>query len=350
MAQGKRAAQKTEGDVLTGLISFFGVSGSESGVRKYIEQQIRPYVDEISVDRMGNLVARKRGKGPKVMLAAHMDEIGLMVKRMEERGFIYCTAIGGIDPAAFVGNPVHLAAPKGRIHGFLTTHEVSAGKYIQKVPTIEDIFIDTGLTRTQLQQRGVEIGTYVHLESHTCCEGEGGIVLGKALDNRIGCYILIELAKALQRPKADVYFVFTVQEEFGMFGARTSAFQLDPDWGIAVDTTYANDVFADPSRSIGKGPVITVKDGEFIANPCVVGWLKATARKQKIPFQLEATESGTTDASTIQTVRGGVPTGALSIAVRNIHTTSGLARMGDIRDAVRLLAALLRDPPKVCPV
>jgi len=340
--------RKNEASILTELITSFGVSGSESGIRKFIQKEIKPHVHEIKVDKMGNLIARSRGKGPKVMLAAHMDEIGLMVKRIDSHGFIFCTAVGGLDPAAFMGNSIHIKTKKGIIHGFISTREMSAGKYIEKIPEIEDVFVDTGLSRSELKKLEVEIGTYIHLDTRAHYSAKKDIVMGKALDNRIGCYILIELAKKLRNSRSDVYFVFTVQEEMGLYGAKTSAFEIDPEWGIAVDTTHANDAFAEPSRSIGKGPCITVKDGEFISHPCVVGWLKDIAKKKKIPYQLEAAEEGTTDAATIQTTRGGIPTAVLSVPVRNIHTTAGIVSMQDISNAIKLLLELMKRPPHKC--
>ena len=339
-----------QANILTNLISFFGASGKESEVRDYISRQVKPYVDRIWVDKTGNLIAHKKGRAPKVMLAAHMDEIGLMVKRIDSRGMIYCTAIGGLDPAAFLGSQVHIKATKGLLHGFITTEEISAGKFVSKIPEIEDVFVDTGLSKSQLAKLGVEIGTYVFLEAHTCCEGKQGLILGKALDNRLGCYILIELAKLLKKSPCEIFLVFTVQEEFGMYGAKTSAFEIKPDWGIAVDTTHANDLFYDPSRWIGNGPCITIKDGSFLSNFCLVEWMKTTAKKMKIPYQLEATEQGTTDATTIQTTRGGIPTAVLSIPVRNIHTTAGIAHMDDVRNAIRLLEAVMKNPPLKCVV
>lgn len=341
---GKR--KESESNILSSLISFFGISGNESPVRDFIIRQIRPHVDEVRVDRLGNLIARRKGRSPRVMLAAHMDEIGMLVKRIEQKGLIYCTAVGGVDPAAFVGSAVHIKTPKGLVHGFLTTPEVSAGKYISQVPSIENVFVDTGLNKKQLQALGVEIGTPMLLETHACCEGREGMVLGKALDNRIGCFILIELAKRLRRTPGEIYFVFTVQEEIGLYGAKTSAFSINPDWGIVIDTTHANDVYPEPSRSIGKGPCIVVKDGEFMSNPGIVEWLKKAAGARKIPIQLEASEKGTTDAAIIQTTKGGIPTAAVTIPVRNIHTTAGIASMKDIEGCIQLLEALLSHPPK----
>ena len=333
--------------ILPSLIRFFGVSGQEDGIREFIKKHIRPYVDDVTVDTLGNLIAHKKGNGPKIMLAAHMDEIGLMVKRIEERGFIYCTSLGDVDAPAFVGAAVHFVTKKGVLHGFITTEQMSAGKYIVELPKIEDIFIDTGLTKDELKAHGIEIGSLVHLGSNACCQDRDGLIFGKALDNRLGCYGLIEEAQRLKQTKAHEYFVFTVQEEFGLYGAKTSAWEISPDWGIAVDTTFANDTFAEPSRWIGKGPCITVKDGEFVSHHRVVEALKQTARKKRIPFQLEATEEGTTDAATIQTTRGGIPTGILSIPIRNAHTTAGIAKMVDVTHSIALLTELLKRPPRI---
>ena len=334
--------------VLSDLISLFGVSGSEGAVRKYIQAQIKPYVDSMKVDRMGNLIARKKGKGPKVMLSAHMDEIGLMIKRVSDKGLVHFTELGGVDPITILGNSVHIKTKKGAVHGFITTHEMAAGKYIEKLPQIEEFFVDTGKSGKELKKLGVEVGSYIHLETNKCCIVKDGIIKGKALDNRLGCYVLIELIKKHRRYHADTYFVFTVQEEFGLYGAKTSAFELEPDWGIVVDTTQGNDLYPEPSRYLGKGPCITVKDGEFISNPCITGWLKSVARKKKIPHQMEAAEEGTTDAAIIQTSRGGVPTGVLSIPVRNIHTSSGIAMLKDVQESIHLLEELMKKPPKKC--
>lgn len=343
---------KVDKELLLKLINAFGVSGNEEEVRDIIRNEIKSYVDEIYVDRMGNLIASKKGEKPKVMLSAHMDEIGLMVKRIGNSGFIHCTEIGDVDPSVVIGQTVHIKTAKGPLHGVITTKEVSAGKLLKALPTIEDLIVDTGLSKRQLGDLGVEIGTYLPLENNSCCLGANGLIFGKALDNRLGCYVLLELAKILKKTKIkgnpEIYYVFTVQEEVGLRGARPSAFTIQPDWGIVIDTTYANDSFEEPSRFIGKGPCITIKDGEFIGNRCINGWLKDIAKKKKISIQLEAIEEGTTDAATIQTTAGGVPSSVLSIPIRNIHTTISVASISDIENTIFLLEELLKKPPLVC--
>ncbi len=335
-------------ELLKRLIEASGVSGNEAPVRELIHKEIKKYVDGISVDKLGNLIAKQKGKPPRVMLAAHMDEVGLMVKRINSRGFIYCSEIGGVDAIGLIGQKIHIETKKGPIHGVITLREVSAGKSVNKQPNIEDIFVDTGLSKEELVKRGVTVGSYVYMDQKPYYLGSNDIIAGKALDDRIGCYILIELAKRLKKTKNEIFFVFTVQEEVGLYGARTSAFQIEPDWGIAVDMTHANDVFDEPTRYIGRGPCITVKDGELIANKCINEWLIDIAKKKGIPYQLEATEIGTTDATNILVSRGGVPTTVLSVPIRNIHTTISIAHRKDIENAIKLLEALLKNPPKSC--
>lgn len=345
---------KIDKELLQKLIDAFGISGNEEEVRDIIRKEIKPYVDEIFVDSMGNLIAKRKGNTPKIMLAAHMDEVGLMIKRIEEKGHIYCTALGDVDPVMFLGQVVFISTNKGIIHGIITLKEVSAGKLVRHLPTIEDIIVDTGFDREQLKELGVEIGAYLPFDPSSCCFIERDLVFGKALDDRLGCYVLIEVAKRLKQGKIkgnpEIYFVFTVQEEIGLRGARPSAFAIKPEWGIVVDTTHANDSFEQPSRFLGKGPCLTVKDGEFIGSRSINGWIKDVAKKQKIPIQLEAIELGTTDAASIQTTAGGVPSSALCIPTRNIHTTVSIASLTDIENAILILEEFLKKPPLVCPV
>lgn len=333
--------------LLEKLINTYGVSGHEESVRKLIEKEIRSSVDEIIVDDLGNLIAHKKGNPPKVMLAAHMDEVGLMAKRIGKRGLIYCAGIGGVHVVPFIGQTVRIDTKKGYLRGVITTKELSAGKELSKVPGIEEVVVDTGLGKKELEKKGVMVGDYMPLEQECEFLGSGDIISGKALDDRVGCFILIEVAKRLRRLKNEIFFVFTVQEEIGLYGARTSTFRIEPDWGIAVDTTHANDLFEEPTRYIGRGPCITIKDGELIANRKINEWLVKTAKKWKIPYQLEVSELGTTDATIISVSRAGVPASVLGIPVRNIHTGVSITNRNDIENAIKLLEQLLKKPPRV---
>jgi endoglucanase len=333
--------------LLEKLINMSGVSGHEEPVRKLIEKGIRAYVDELLVDDLGNLIAHKKGDPPKVMLAAHMDEVGLMVKRIGKRGLIYCTGIGGVHVIPFIGQTVRVETRKGPLRGVITTKELSAGKEVKKTPGIEEVVVDTGLDKKELEKKGVMVGDYMPLEQECEFLGSGDIISGKALDDRVGCFILIEVAKRLKRAKGEIFFVFTVQEEIGLYGAKTSAFRVEPDWGIAVDTTHANDLFEEPTRYMGRGPCITIKDGELIASRKINEWLVKTAKRYKIPYQLEVSELGTTDATIISVSKAGVPASVLGIPVRNIHTGVSMTNRKDIENAIKLLEQLLRKPPRV---
>lgn len=333
--------------LLEKLINTSGVSGHEEPVRKLIEREIRGCVDELLVDDLGNLIAHKKGSPPKAMLAAHMDEVGLMAKRIDKRGLIYCSGIGNVHVVPFIGQTVRIETKKGFLRGVITTKELSAGKELKKVPSIEEVVVDTGLGKKELEKRAVRVGDYLPLEQECEFLGSGDIISGKALDDRIGCFILIEVARRLRRVENEIFFVFTVQEEIGLYGAKTSAFRVEPDWGIAVDTTHANDMFEEPTRFMGRGPCITIKDGELIASRKINDWLIRTAKKWKIPYQLEVSERGTTDATIISVSKAGVPASVLGIPIRNIHTGVSITNRNDIENAIKLLEQLLKKPPRI---
>lgn len=333
-------------ELLKKLIDACGISGREERVREILMEEIKGAVDDCRVDRMGSLIAHKKGKKPRVMLSAHMDEIGLMIQGIGRDGVIRCSAVGYIEPMVLVGQKVHIQTAKGQIHGVITTREVSADNELRHLPKMQNLFADTGLAKKQLLKLGVEIGSYLPLEQEPVELGSKDIISGKALDDRIGCYILVELAKRLKNADCEIFYVFTVEEETALAGGKTSAYLIEPDWAVAVDTTSANDFSENATKRMGKGPCITVKDQEMIANRCVNGWLQEVAKKKKIPVQTEVTDIGTTDAKAIAVSRGGIPCGILRIPIRNMHTTVGIAHMGDIEAAIKILESLLKKAPK----
>ncbi len=283
------------------------------------------------------------------MLVAHMDEIGLLIKKISEEGHIYTSAVGGIDAITLLGERVWVKTAKGYAHGMVTTKEIHNGDEITAIPTFKDIYIDTGLSKRELIRRGVEIGTYLHLLRHSTALGNERIISGKALDDRLGCYILLELARRLPKKTPDIYFVFTVQEEVGLYGSKTSVYSMDPDWALVVDTTNADDCDIEHcTKQLGKGPCITIKDSDMIGNKCINDIFKEKAKKEKIPIQLEITDFGSTDALSISIAKGGIPTGVISIPVRNIHTNAGIAHMDDIKNAIKIIESLIKDAPKMC--
>jgi len=333
-------------DLLERLISTFGVSGNEEKVRNLIQEEIRKYVDDVYVDKVGNLIAHKKGKKPKIMLSAHMDEIGLMVKNIEPRGRIYFAEIGGADPVMLLGERVHIETKKGIIHGVITTRDVNDGSFINQIPRVEDLFVDTGLSEAELKKLGVEIGSYLSLERDLYYLGSDKIICGKAFDNRIGCYILIELAKRIKKYNCETYFVFTIQEEIGLVGAMTSAYKVEPDWAIAVDVIETSDAREEPIITLGRGPSITIKDAELIGNKTINDHLMSIAKRKKIHVQRDVSEIGTTDATSISITRGGVPSTVLGVPIRNLHTATAVANKNDIENTIIVLEEFLKNPPK----
>lgn len=332
--------------LLERLVDAYGVSGSEGEVRSIIHQEIKKYVDEVEIDKIGNLIARKKGSLPRVMLAAHMDEVGVVAKNISEDGKVYFSLVGGIDLLTLVGQRVALRKGKKRIIGVIATGPMEEGLPLRGVPSLDEMFIDFDMDRKQLQKAGIGVGTFMVMEQTTEYLDGGKTICGKALDDRIGCFVLMELAKRLRRTKNEIYFVFTVQEEIGLYGAKASTYNIEPDWGIAVDATYIAE--KNEAKLLGKGPCITVKDVSMISNKCINDWLIDIAKKKKIPYQLEVSDFGTTDALTISLSKDGVPSTSVGVAIKNIHSAVGVASINDIQNVIKLLYELLKSPPKVC--
>ena len=335
-------------ELLFELMNTLGPSGNEDNVRKIISREIKKYVDEMKTDRMGNLVARIKGNGKKVMLTAHMDEIGLMVSKIENNGHLKISVLGGIETITLVGHTVSILRKDNKVacNGVITFYELHESLEIKGIPKIEDIYIDTGLSKKELMKKGVEIGSYIVTKHGATNLGNEKIISGKALDNRVGVYILIQLIKNLKNVKLDSYFVFTVQEEVGLYGAKTSVYNINPDFGIAIDATNSEDADATSEFVLGKGPVITVKDAEIIANRELNEHIRKIAKKYKIPLQLEVVDIGTTDATSIMFSKGGVPSTVVSIPVRNLHSTIGVCHFDDVCNAIELLNKVMKESLK----
>jgi len=333
--------------LLEQLINLHGISGSESSVRNFIIKEAGKYYKNISVDKMGNVVVRKKGSSPSVMLLAHMDEIGLMINSIDEDGKIHISNIGGIDPIVLIGHRVEIQAPKGQINGIITTKEILNDKDNTKKINMDTIFVFTGLNKKGLEKQGVKVGMYISFSksSNFCTLGNKDIIAGKALDDRIGCYILLEIMKRM-KTSHDIAFVFTVQEEVGLYGAKVSAFNLNPDYAIAVDVTGHDE--ENERMLLGRGPFLTFKDAEMLGNKCLNDALESAAKKLKIKLQREVSDAGTTDATSIFAAKGGVPSAVLGVCVANIHTSLCAAHLNDIEDAIKILSSFLAKPPIKC--
>lgn len=323
-----------------------GISGFEGKIADIIKKELKDYVDEIQDDLMGNVIAIKKGgkKSTKVMLAAHMDEIGLMVRHIDKKGFIKFSKIGGINDQMLLNQTVIIHGKSGDITGVIGSKPPHVMKASERKKIIESdsMFIDIGVLSKKEAEELISIGDPISFKSEFE-EFPNDLIMGKALDNRIGCYIMIETLKRVNS-KATVYGVGTVQEEVGLKGAKTSAFKLNPDMAFALDVTIAGDHPGikedDAPAKIGKGPAIILVDasGRGIITPeKVKNLLVSSSKNNGIPYQLEVSEGGTTDATAIHLTREGIPTGVVSVPTRYIHTTVSIASMKDVESTINLL-------------
>ena len=340
-------------ETLEKLSNAHGVSGSEGSVYDIIRAELRESVDQIREDAMGNLIAVKEGDGFSIMIASHMDEIGLMVNYIDEKGFIRFVTFGGWFAPTLYNQRVILHGTKGPVVGVVggkPPHVMDEEERKKGVKT-ENMFIDAGASsEKEVKQLGVEIGTPVTID-RGLADLAGRRVTGKAFDNRVGCSVLVKVLKQLKSPHT-VYGVFTVQEEVGTKGAKTSAFSLDPDCAIALDSTFPGDHpdidRKDSCLEMGKGPAITVSDANgrgLIADRRMVKWLRKVADAKKIPYQLEVGHGGTTDASSIHITRSGIPSTVISVPVRYIHSPVEVADLRDMEASAKLLLEALKGKP-----
>ncbi len=340
-------------ELLEKLSNAHGISGYEGDVREVIQKEIKPCVDEVKIDSFGNLIAIKKGKSPSVMLAAHMDEIGLLVKYVDDEGFIHFAKVGGWFDQTLLNQRVLLHTSKGTLAGVIGSKPVHVMEEEEKKKPIEakDMFIDVGASsKDEAASMGIEPGVPVSLDRRLVALA-GDRVTGKAFDDRAGGVVLVTALKRMAGLdlKATVMAVFTVQEEVGLKGAKTSAFGLNPDVGLAIDTCIPGDhpgiKKTDSAIQIGQGPAITVMDAGgrgVISHPKVLEWLRETAKARGIPYQMDVTERGTTDATAISLTREGIPSGVISIATRYIHTPVELLSLQDLEKSAELVVEAVK--------
>ncbi|MDP3728658.1 MAG: M28 family peptidase [bacterium] len=334
---------------LISLMNVLSTSGHESAIRSYLMKKIKPYCKDMQVDKFGNLIVHKKGKGQSVMLVAHMDEVGLMVNKINVDGTLKISPIGGIDTLACLNQKVLIPVNgKKTIMGIISTSKLSSGETITELPKKEDLFVDTGLSKIELQKIGVEVGTFVEFEKRAHYLGSKDYIMGKAADDRVGCFILLELIKKVKKYPGEIYFVFTVQEEVGLYGAKTSVYNLNPEWALVIDVLDANDIGGDMTRALGKGPVLSIMDSQTLSNSCLNNNIKDIAKKKKLGLQPGVSDFGTTDALYISLSKGGIPTTVLGVPVRNVHSGIGIVNSKDILSGITIIDELLKHPPKIC--
>jgi len=341
-------------DVLEKLSNANGVTGREGEVRELMKQYLKPYVDEMREDRLGNLIAFKKGNkdAPTVMLAAHMDEVGLMIKNIKKKGFLQFAKVGGIDDRILLAQKVIVHTDKGRLTGVVGSKppHIQTEEERKKVIDADRLFIDVGAKdKNEAKKMGVQVGDVVSFDTKFVRISEN-VVLGKALDDRVGCAMMIETLRRLQKVDCNVYAVGTIQEEVGLRGATIAAFQVAPDVCIVLETTVAGDMpgveEGKAPAKMGEGPVVTVADAGLIAHPKVLRLLIDSAKENKIPYQLETGIRGSTDAARISLSREGVPSGVISVATRYIHSPAAILNLDDAEKTVKLAVAAVENVPK----
>ena len=333
-------------DLLQKLSEAAGVPGREETVRQLVLDEYADLVSERRVDALGNVIGHKPGHGgPKVMIAAHMDEIGFLVSHVEEKtGFLRIDPVGGFDPRVLMAQRVVVHTDDGDFVGVIGSKPIHVlSDEERKKPTeIKDIFIDLGLDAERVTET-VRIGDFVTLNQDFV--EMGNVVNGKALDDRVGVYVMLEALRRVGEHQADIHPVATTQEEVGLRGARVSGFGVDPDIAVAIDTTIACDVPGTEEHQqvtrLGEGVAIKVKDSASISNPKLVRHLRNLAEERDIPYQMEILPRGGTDAGAMQLSREGTAAVTLSIPSRYVHSVVECAHKADIEATIRLLAAYL---------
>lgn len=347
--EGKGHAVELNWELLKQLCETPGVPGHEEQVARVVWDTIQPLVDELRVDSLGNIIGTRRGRtNCRVLLAAHMDEIGFLVRSVDDHGFLRLQPVGGVDARVLVAQrvqvwpregkpllgalqlatkPIHLLAPEER-----------------KAPTLEELYVDLGLPAEEVRLR-VAVGDVVTLARDWVRLGP--TVLSKALDDRVGLFVMLETLRNLEAVEAEIVAVATVQEEVGLRGAQVAGFGVEPDVAVALDVTIAGDVpgidAQDRVTELGRGVAIKVFDTSHLPNQALIRHVREIAEREQIPYQLEILPRGGTDAGALQRVRAGVPVLTLSLPTRHVHTVNEMAHVDDIVAAVQLLVHFLKE-------
>ena len=336
--------------IIEQLSNARGVSGNEGDIRKLIHETVRSSVDECRVDALGNLICLKKGTDPKdgrkVMLAAHMDEIGLMVVGFNSDGTLQFGKVGGIDDRVLPAKRVLIGSKKvPGVIGFPPVH-LTPRDQRDKAPDSEQAAIDIGATSSGDAEKLVSLGDYVSFDTQFEQLSSDGLRMakGKAFDDRAGCAVLIALLK--ERYPFDLYGVFTTQEEVGLRGARVAAYSIAPDMAIVLEGTICDDLpnkrDESPVTRVGSGPAITFMDRSFIADKRLFEILIDSAKSLGIPFQLKQAVAGGTDSGAIHLSRAGVPSATVAVPARSIHAPVGMVSLQDFDYTVQLVQAALQ--------
>jgi len=337
-------------ETLKKLVDSPSISGDEKNVRDVLIKELKPYVEEVKVDKIGNLICRKGSGSPKIMLSAHMDELGLMVKYIDDEGFIRFETIGGWDPKILLSQKFKIHGSKGPVIGVIGSKPIHLQdkEDVNKPVKLAEMFIDVGAKdKKEVEKIGIRTGDFItnYGEFDKLC---GSRMTGYGFDDRIGCLELIEVMKNLKKIKfkGTVYAVGTVKEEIGLVGIRGSVFATNPDIVISLDVTTAGDTPEikpyEATARLGKGPVLMIKDAISIIQNEVKQWVIDTAKKNNMKIQFDIVSGGATDASMTPMVREGIPSLAILAPSRYLHTPTEISDMNDVKDIIKLVTELIK--------
>lgn len=324
-------------ELLKRLTEVYSPSGNEDGIRDIIKKEIERFADEVYTDALGNLIVHIKGNGKRAMICAHADEIGAMVTFIDDNGFLRFAPVGGIGKFTSLYQRVCFA--NGAIGVVAYEEAIEDMKDLK----LSNMYIDIGAKNKEEAEKIVSIGDMAVFEGKL--ETAGDNVIAKALDDRIGVYILIDVIKQIRKSPYDLYFVFTSQEEVGLRGARGAVFDVKPDVAISVDVTDTGDIPNCKRMSVkfGGGACIKVMDKSIICSKRVCDKLTQVSEVNDIKVQYEVCEDGGTDACAIQTAVGGVLTGAVSIPTRYMHSPSEMVNINDVNECIRLITGFLQE-------
>lgn len=336
-------------ELLRKLSDAFGPSGVEDEARMILREELEAYADEVEVDRLGNIIFTHRGDedAPTIMLAAHTDEVAVLVTFIEDSGVLRFQPWGIVD-GLLLGQRFRLRGRKGDLYGVVGSkppHVLSEEERKKPIPA-EELFIDVGaMTRKEAEDKGAYEGMMGVYDVEFRDLGDG-YLMGKAFDDRAGCYVMTEVFKWAKDKPYNLVAVGTVQEEVGTRGSKTAAWQVYPDYGLAIEGTFAVDMPGVPphkqSAALKKGPVVTIADRSVIAHPKVLGSIMEAAQAESIPYQYKKVPSGGTDAGSIHLTKGGVPSGTVACPCRYIHGPAAVTTVEDIENTVRLVKAFVK--------
>ena len=320
----------------THLQSVARPSGFESPCAQAIAELAGPYCDEVKIDTLGNVICHKKGPGKRLMMAAHMDVIGLIITHIDKKGFLRFGALGGFVPYRLIGARMKLENGMG---GSVWCDEKAMEEKKLEEISLNDLYLDIGAESEESARKMVQVGDVAVYEGDP--QQLGQMLLAPYCDDLIACAALLSAMSQVEKSENDLYFVFTVQEEVGLRGAATAAYAIDPDYGVCMDVTRTGDNPSERAKMVvklGAGPTIKIKDVSLLCNPQVIAHLREAAKEGDVPYQDEVLTAGGTDSAAIQKTRGGVLSGCISIPCRYIHSQNEMVSLKDVEQSARLMA------------